>query len=45
MLCFLNRHPDCPLPNAADKQQLVDGARLWGLPQEYQAQLRRIETA
>jgi gamma-glutamylcyclotransferase (GGCT)/AIG2-like uncharacterized protein YtfP len=43
-LYFANREPDPPLPNAAYKQQLVDGARFWGLPEEYQAQLRRIQT-
>jgi gamma-glutamylcyclotransferase (GGCT)/AIG2-like uncharacterized protein YtfP len=44
-LYFANRQPNAPLPNAAYKRQLVEGARYWGLPEEYQAQLRRIETA
>jgi hypothetical protein len=44
-LYFANRQPGCPLPNAAYKQQLVDGAKSWGLPEEYQARLKRIETA
>ena len=44
-LYFANRQPDPPLPNAAYKKQLVDGAKFWGLPEAYQAQLRRIETA
>jgi hypothetical protein len=45
MLCFADRQPNPPLPNMAYKQQLVEGARFWGLPEEYQEQLRRIETA
>jgi gamma-glutamylcyclotransferase len=44
-LYFANRQPNPPLPNLAYKQQLVEGARFWGLPEEYQEQLRRIETA
>ena len=32
-----------PLPNAAYKQQLVEGAKYWRLPEEYQAELGRIE--
>ena len=44
-LYFANRQPNPPLPNAAYKKQLVNGAKHWGLPEAYQAQLRRIETA
>jgi len=44
-LYFASREPNPPLPNAAYKQQLVDGAKYWGLPEAYQAQLRRIQTA
>ena len=44
-LYFANQQPNPPLPNAAYKKQLVDGARFWGLPEEYQAQLARIQTA
>jgi gamma-glutamylcyclotransferase (GGCT)/AIG2-like uncharacterized protein YtfP len=44
-LYFANRQPNPPFPNLAYKQQLVEGARFWGLPEEYQEQLRRIETA
>jgi hypothetical protein len=44
-LHFANRQPNPPWPNAAYKKQLVDGARFWHLPQEYQAQLARIQTA
>jgi gamma-glutamylcyclotransferase (GGCT)/AIG2-like uncharacterized protein YtfP len=44
-LYFANREPNPPLPNAAYKKQLVDGAKYWGLPEAYQVQLRRIETA
>ena len=44
-LYFANRQPNPPLPNAAYKKQLVDGAKFWRLPQEYQAQLARIQTA
>ena len=42
-LYFANRQPNPPLPNAAYKQQLVEGARFWRLPEEYQAQLRQIQ--
>jgi gamma-glutamylcyclotransferase (GGCT)/AIG2-like uncharacterized protein YtfP len=44
-LYFANRQPNPPLPNAAYKKQLVDGAKFWCLPEEYQAQLRQIEVA
>jgi gamma-glutamylcyclotransferase (GGCT)/AIG2-like uncharacterized protein YtfP len=44
-LYFANREPNPPLPNAAYKRQLVEGARHWGLPEPYQAELRRIEAA
>ncbi|MGD0258835.1 MAG: gamma-glutamylcyclotransferase family protein [Verrucomicrobiota bacterium] len=44
-LYFANRQPNPPLPNAAYKKQLVDGAKFWRLPEEYQAQLRQIQTA
>ena len=44
-LYFANRQPNPPLPNVAYKQQLVDGAKFWRLPQEYQAQLAGIKTA
>ena len=43
-LYFANREPNPPLPNASYKKQLVDGARYWRLPQEYQTQLERIQT-
>ncbi len=42
-LYFANRQPNPPLPNAAYKRQLVEGARFWGLPKTYQAELERIE--
>jgi hypothetical protein len=45
MLYFANRQPNPPLPNTAYKKQLVDGAKFWRLPEEYQAQLRQIQTA
>ena len=44
-LYFANRQPNPPLPNAAYKKQLVDGAKFWRLPEEYQAQLRQIQVA
>ena len=44
-LYFANRQPNPPLPNAAYKRQLVEGARFWRLPEEYQAQLRQIQVA
>lgn len=44
-LYFANRQPHPPLPNAAYKQQLVEGARLWGLPPAYREELARIQTA
>lgn len=44
-LYFANRQPNPPLPNAAYKKQLVEGAKFWRLPQEYQVQLARIQTA
>jgi gamma-glutamylcyclotransferase (GGCT)/AIG2-like uncharacterized protein YtfP len=44
-LYFANRQADPPLPNAAYKRQMVEGARFWGLPEEYQAELARIEVA
>jgi gamma-glutamylcyclotransferase len=44
-LYFANRQANPPLPNAAYKKQLVEGASYWRLPEAYQAQLRRIETA
>jgi hypothetical protein len=42
-LYFANRQPNPPLPNAAYKRQLVEGASYWRLPEEYQAELGRIE--
>jgi gamma-glutamylcyclotransferase (GGCT)/AIG2-like uncharacterized protein YtfP len=44
-LYFANRQPNPPLPNTAYKRQLVEGARFWRLPEEYQAELGRIEVA
>jgi gamma-glutamylcyclotransferase (GGCT)/AIG2-like uncharacterized protein YtfP len=44
-LYFANREPSPPLPNAAYKRQLVEGARHWRLPKGYQAELARIEIA
>jgi gamma-glutamylcyclotransferase (GGCT)/AIG2-like uncharacterized protein YtfP len=44
-LYFANREPNPPLPNAAYMKQLVEGAKFWGLPEEYQARLKRIQTA
>ena len=44
-LYFANREPNPPRPNALYKRQLVEGARHWGLPDEYQAELERIEVA
>jgi hypothetical protein len=44
-LYFANREPNPPLPNAAYKKQLMEGAKHWGLPEDYQAQLRSIKTA
>ena len=38
-----NREPNPPLPNAAYKRLLVDGARQWHLPEAYQTELQRIE--
>lgn len=36
---------DAPLPNAAYKQHIMDGARYWQLPQAYCALLEKIEVA
>jgi gamma-glutamylcyclotransferase (GGCT)/AIG2-like uncharacterized protein YtfP len=36
---------DVPLPNAAYKQHIMDGARYWHLPQEYCDLLEKIEVA
>ena len=44
-LYFANREPNPPLPNAAYKQQVVEGAKFWGLPAQYQAELARIRVA
>ncbi len=42
-LYFANRQPDPPLPNAAYKRRLVEGAKFWGLPEEYLAELKRVQ--
>jgi gamma-glutamylcyclotransferase (GGCT)/AIG2-like uncharacterized protein YtfP len=42
---FANRQPTPPRPSPAYKKLLVDGAKQWGLPPEYQALLERIDTA
>ena len=44
-LYFANREPNPPPPSAAYKMQLVEGARHWALPEEYQAELAQIEAA
>lgn len=36
---------DVPLPNAAYKQHITDGARYWHLPQDYCDMLEKIEVA
>lgn len=41
-LYLANRQPNPPPPNTAYKRQLVEGAKHWGLPDEYVAQLERI---
>jgi gamma-glutamylcyclotransferase (GGCT)/AIG2-like uncharacterized protein YtfP len=40
-----NRETNPPLPNAAYKKLIVDGARRWGLPDAYQAELAAIRTS
>lgn len=42
---FANRQPNPLLPNAAYRKLIVDGARHWRLPPEYQAELEGIEIA
>jgi hypothetical protein len=44
-LYFAIRQPNPPPPNAAYKRQLVEGARHWALPAEYQAELERIKAS
>lgn len=44
-LYFANRQPNPPLPNAAYKRQLVEGAKVWGLPKPYLEELGRIKVA
>lgn len=39
-----NRQPNPPPPNAVYKKLITEGARRWGLPAHYQAELARIET-
>jgi gamma-glutamylcyclotransferase (GGCT)/AIG2-like uncharacterized protein YtfP len=39
------RENDVPLPNAAYKQHIMDGARYWQLPQTYCELLEKIEVA
>ncbi len=38
-----NRHENPPLPNAAYKKLILDGAKFWHLPPHYVDQLERIE--
>jgi gamma-glutamylcyclotransferase (GGCT)/AIG2-like uncharacterized protein YtfP len=40
-----NRQDNPPLPNAAYKKLIVEGAKHWHLPADYIAQLERIEVA
>jgi len=44
-LYFANRQPNPPLPDAAYKRLIVEGARHWRLPATYQAELAQIEIA
>lgn len=39
---FAHPEPNPPLPSAAYKGLLVDGAKNWHLPEDYQAELARI---
>jgi len=41
---FAERQPDPPLPSHQHKELIVSGAKAWGLPQDYIAELERIET-
>ena len=40
---FAERQPNPPRPNQAYKDLIVAGARRWGLPAHYIAELERIE--
>ena len=40
---FAERQPNPPQPNQAYKDLVVAGARMWGLPAHYIAELERIE--
>lgn len=42
---FANPEPRPPRPNAAYKNLIVDGAKHWGLPEAYQADLAQIQVA
>jgi len=42
---FANPQPNPSLPNAAYKKLLVDRAKWWRFPEDYQAELEKIQVA
>lgn len=42
---FADQQSDPPPPNRAYKDQMIDGARFWGLPSDYIAELEAIEVS